>query len=391
MFDCGLILYMNEIPLLSLKIGGRRYKSKNSRDITIARDDKTHRLCIKVRVEGKNGELQGTYVMNKISGEALYLHSVDDSFEEMVAKLLLETTDRVRFESNTVVDHVRCNMVAMEASVEQAGRIRELLMKIRSETLPQCNLRLYESIPKWSLLLPWWLYSKKLRIIIQQLLIFYTIFNTFWALWQLYRHVDIIRETLEPAIILLQEVCHVHISYAMETIDIAMEHFSNFWWRFFAPLKVLVGPLWTVVCSQFPTVINPLLKLASLLYSIFGQILFPTLSLLVTVSISTTWLLWYVISTLLKPVGWLLWVTFSYILRPFFTTIQYFPGLAKTTVDPVKALVRTLLLNSFKSICNLLLWMAWLARIYKYTDSSKESTPYKDWERRIERRHTTDF
>ena len=383
---------MNEIPLLSLKIGGRRYKSNNSRDITIEHDDKTHRVSIKVRVEGNKGGAKGTYIITKISGEALFLHTVNGSLEEMVVKVLLETTERVRFESGTAVGHVRCNMVAVEANVEQTGNIRELLMKIRSETLSQeCKIRLSEGIPKWSVLLPWWLYSKKLRIIIQQLLIFYTVFNTVWALWQLYRHVDIIRATLEPVIILLQEACHVYISFAMEAIDIAMEHFSNFWWRFFAPLKVLVGPLWDVVWSQLPTLINPLLKLVSPLYSMFGQILFPILSFLVTVSIATTWLLCYVISTLLRPIYWLLWVMFSYILRPLFTIIHYVPGLAKTTVDPVKVLVRTLLLNSFKSVCNLLLWMARLARIYKYSETPKELTPYKDREQRIKRRHTTDF
>lgn len=379
---------MNEIPLLSLKVGGRNYESNSSRDITIVHDDQTDRVCIKVRVEGRNGERKGTYIMHKISGEALFLHSVNGSLEEMVIKLLLETTERVRFESDTVVGHVRCNMVAMEANVGQTGHVRELLMKIRSE---EYNSRLSGCIPKWSLLLPWWLYSKKLRITIQQLLIFYTVFNTFWALWQLYRHVDIIRETLEPVIILLQEACHVYISFAMEAIDIAMEHFSNFWWRFFAPLKVLVGPLWDIVWSQLPALMSPLLKLVSPLYSIFGQILFPILSLLATVSIATTWLLWYMISTLLIPLYWLAWVMFSYILRPLFTIINYVPGFAKTTVDPVKALVRTLLLNSFKSLCNLLLWIARLARIYKHIESPKEPTPYKDRERQIERRHTTEF
>ena len=374
---------MNEISLSSLKIGGRHYKSNNSQDITIGHDDKTHRVYIKVRVEGKNGAPKGTYVIHKVTGKALFLHSGDDSLEEMVVKLLLETTEQVRFESDTVVGHVRCNMATMEANVEQTGDVRELLMKIRSE---EYNNRLSEHIPKWSLLLPWWLYSKKLRIIIQQVLIFYTVFNTFWALWQLYRHVDIIRETLEPLIILLREACHVYIYFAMEAIDIAMERFSNLWWRFFAPLKVLVEPLW----SQLPTLMSPLLKLVSPLYSIFGQILLPIFSLLGTVSIVTTWLLWYMISTLLRPLYWLLWVIFSYILRPLLNIINYVPGLAKTTVDPVKALVRTLLLNSFKSLCNLLLWIARLARIYKH-ESPKEPTPYKDRQPPIERRHTTEF
>ena len=314
------------IPLLSLKVGGRRYNSKSSWDIIITYD-KTCRLCIKVQVEG---ELKGTYVVNGISGEALYLHSPTGSLEGMIVKLLLETTDPVTFEHSDAEDHVRCNMIVMEANVEETGRIRKLLMALRSDSLSRArDVKLYEGIPQWSLLLPWWIYSKRLRIIIQQILILYVIFNSFWALWQLYRHVDIIRETLEPIIILIQQTCHVYVSFAIEAVDMIMEQFSNLWWKFFAPLKVLIQPLWNI---QLPLLITPLVKLLMSIYSIFGQILIPITSLLVTVSMTTGSILSYMVTTLLKPISWLLWVMLSYILRPLFTIIQHIPGLAKTTV-----------------------------------------------------------
>ena len=370
----------NFIPLLSVKIGSRRYNSKSSWDITITYDERICCLCIRVQAKGESGEPKGSYVINGVSGEALFLHSVTGSLEQMIVKVLLETTHPVRFESNSTEEHVRCNIITMEANVEQAGSIRELLMKLRSESLSLTrDVRIYEGIPQWSLLLPWWLYSKRIRIIIQQVLILYAFFNTFWALWQLYRHVDMIRDTVEPVIILLQETCHVYISFAMEAINTAMEHFSNYWWRFFAPLKVLVEPLWDL---------DPLVKFMTLLYSIFSQVLFPMLSLIITVSLATTSLLWYMVSTLLRPISWLLLVIFSYILRPLFTIIQCIPGLARTTVDPVKLLVRSLLLNSFKSMCKLLLWITRLTRIYKHSEKPLPST---DREVRLERRHTTEF
>ena len=372
------------IPLLLLKVGGRRYHSKNPWDI-IMTYDKTCHLCITVQVEG---EPKGSYVVNGISGESLYLHSPTGSLEGMVVKLLLETTDPVSFEYNNAEDHVRCNMIVMEANVEEAGRIRKLLMMLRSETLSRSrDMKLYEGIPTWSLLLPWWIYSKRLRIIIQQILILYVIFNSFWALWQLYRHVNIIRETLEPIIILIQQTCHVYISFAIQAVDVVMEQFSNFWWKFFAPLKVLIEPLWNI---QLPVLITPLIKLLMSIYSIFGQILFPIISLLVTVSMTTGSILWYTITTLLKPISWLLWVMLSYILRPLFTIIQYVPGLAKTTVDPVKIFVRSLLLNGFKSTFKLLLWSTRVARIHKYSDHPKEK-PHHSTDPRLERRHTTEF
>ena len=380
-----IIIMDFHIPLLSLNIAGRRYNSISSWDLMIIYD-KTCRLCIRVQVEG---ELKGTYVVHGISGEALYLHSPTNSLEGMIVKLLLETTDPVHFERSNAEDHVRCNMIEMEANVEEAGRIRKLLMTLRGEALSRArDVKLYEGIPQWSLLLPWWLYSKRLRIIIQQVLTLYFIFNTFWALWQLYRHVDIIRETLEPLIILIQETCHIYVSFAIEAVNVIMEYFSNFWWKFFAPLQVLIQPLRNI---QLPLLMSPLIKLVISIYSIFGQILFPIISLLVTVSMTTTSLLWYMVTTLLKPLSWLLWVMFSYILRPLFTTVQYVPGLAKTSVDPVKVLVRSLLLNGFKSTCKLLLWIARVARIHKYNEHIKETHHSTEPRVRLERRYTTNF
>jgi len=376
---------MNEsIPVLSLKIRGRRYDSKISGDIAI-KYDRTYRLCIKVQVRGENNEPKGTYIIQRISGEALFLHSITGSLDKMVAKLLLETTEPVCFENNEL-NHVRCNMITMEASVEQVGRIRELLMKLHGKELSR-DTKSCEGIPQWTSMLPWWLYSKRLRTIIQQVLIFYTIFNTFWALWQLYRHVDVIRETIEPVLMSIHEACHAYLSLAMKIVNIAMEHFTSVWWRFFAPLKVLIGPLY----SQIPLLISPLVKLLTSLYYAFGQLLFPMFSFILTASITTTWLLWYVICTLLRPISWLLWVIFSYILRPLLSITQYVPGLNKTTVDPVRVFVRALLLNSFKSVGNLLLWIARFARIYNYSENPKEKPLRKNRESRLERSYTAVF
>ena len=359
------------IPLSTLKIGGRRYNSKSFRDIVIKYDKKTYSVHIKVQVEGENGAPKGTYMITRISGEALMLHSVNGSLKDMVVKMFLETADLARFENDdqNLADHVRCNMVAVEANVEQAGRLRELLMMLHGETLLQGrNAKFYEGIPQWCLALPWWLYSKRLRIFIQKLLMFFTIFNTFWALWQLYRHVDVIQATLEPIINTLHKVSHIYITFAAKIVDFGMDVFSCFWWHFFAPFQVLAGPLW-----------SPLVELLPSLYSM---------------SMTAPWMLWNMISTLLVPISWLLWTMFLYVLHPLFSIIEYVPGLRRTVSDPVKLLGRNLLIDSFKSVGSLLLWTAKLARIYKYKHSEKtkeEPNPDKVREPQFVRRQTVYF
>ncbi|XP_065919267.1 uncharacterized protein [Dysidea avara] len=368
------------IPLKTLKLRGACYESKSSNDITLEYDRKSHNCVqLNVEIEGQHGEPKGTFSLNRISGETLFLHTVNGSLDDMVVKLLLETTSKVEVASNDKVEHIRCGMIVVTADVKETGNIREVLMGLPSKSLMQANskLKLQEGIPQWSSHLPWWLYSKRLRTFIQQLLILHTIFNTIWALWQLYRHVDFIQAYLEPYIILLQEICHVYLSVVMDFADDALEIFTDLWWKFLSPFKVLLGPLITPLY-------NSLWYLAPLLYKLVSPIVGLVNSAIYLVTL-TGWLIWYLATTLLRPIlllittivrpiVWLFWVIVMYVIRPLFDVIQRILGLTKGGIDPVKALVKTVLLNGFKSVYNLLKWTTWFGKTYhhKHHKSNEE-------------------
>jgi len=365
------------VPLKTLNIRSVCYVSKSPNDITLGYDRKSQRLQLNALVEGKPKE---AFILSRISGEALFLDTIAGSLDDMVVKLLLETTSKVEVIRNNMVEHVRCSMIVATANVEETGRIRELLMSLPSKTLMQANnkLRLQEGIPHWSSKLPWWLYSKKLRVLIQQLIVLYAIFNTVWALWQLYRHVDFIQDYLEPKIALLREACHVYLSDVINLIDSALEVFTDLRWKFLSPFKVLLGPLITPLQNLLWYLAPSIYKLASPIVGLANSVIY-----IVTL---TGWLIWFLASTLIRPI-WLLLTTiicpiFTYILYPVFDIIQRVPGLTKGGIDPVKALVRNVLLNSFKSVYHLLTWITRFGKTYHR--KSQRSTD----ERKILRRNT---
>jgi len=374
------------IPLKTLKLRGAHYESKSPSHITLEYDRKSCRLSVNVQVEGKHGEPKETFALSRISGEALFLHTITGSLDDMVVKLLLETSSKVEVSSKDRVDYKKCGMIVATANVEETGRIRQLLMDLPSKRLLQDNntLRLQEGIPQWSSYVPWWLYSKRLRLLIQQLIVLYTIFNTVWALWQLYRHVDFIQEFLEPYKTLLQETCHVYLSNAMDYIDNALNEFTNLWWKFLSPFKFLLGPLITPLYDSLQYLV-PLLAgltnniiyiitLAGWLMWFLVYTLIRPIMLLITTIIRPILLL---LATIVRPIVWLFWVIFTYIIRPLFEVIQRIPGLTKGGIDPVKALVRNILLNSFKSVYHVILWGTRFGRTYHSTHHrlSKDHKP----------------
>ena len=75
------------IPLLLLKVGGRRYHSKKPLGYyNYVRQD----MSPMHNGNKWKANLKAVYVVNGISGESLYLHSPTGSLEGMVVKLLLE-------------------------------------------------------------------------------------------------------------------------------------------------------------------------------------------------------------------------------------------------------------------------------------------------------------
>lgn len=160
-------------------------------------------------------------------------------------------------------------------------------------------LTLLEGLPNWVLYVPWMLYSKKTRVFMQRLLFLYTVLSVLWALWQLYRHVNLIRIVIQPIIVALR----YHLSPVVELFDWVFAVFTVWWHTLLSPLNVLRGFLLAPMLqafTHFKWMVYPIYTSLSQLLSSTGltSALVSLSSMLNAIIHGTGTLLWYI---LLKP------------------------------------------------------------------------------------------
>ena len=207
-----------------------------------------------------------------------------------------DSTDKERNEDQK---NLNARILVVTAPVHEASRLRDILLfvkggseekvtpdstflspkvapkekeEIASEepkgvtpTLSQ-QITFLEPLPHWVTYIPWWIYSRTFRISIQKVIFLYSFFSVLWALWQLYRHVNIIHDVLEPII----AVMRIHMSAVMEAFDWFFSKFTDFWMRFLSPLNILQGILLTPILQaamQLKTIFLPLVQFFLPLFS----------------------------------------------------------------------------------------------------------------------------
>ena len=122
-----------------------------------------------------------------------------------------------------------------------------------------------ESLPFWVRYIPWWVYSRNMRISIQNVFFIYSLFSVIWASWQLYRNVNVIHHVLEPIIVALRDV---YLSSVMEISDWVLALLTDFWMRFLSPLNILQGLLLAPVLQAAIQLRTIFLPLVQALYSV---------------------------------------------------------------------------------------------------------------------------
>ena len=201
-----------------------------------------------------------------------------------------------------VVRRVHSRIVIATASVHEAGHLRDVLLFLKggytgkvspnamflnpktpaakeetdvavslqgsTEDQPEpvtSSITFLESLPVWARYVPWWVYSRNVRISIQNVLFLYSLFSVVWALWQLYRNVHIIQHVLEPIIAGVKEV---YLASVIEAFDLCLAMFTEFWMRYLSPLNVLQALLLTPVLQVMVQVKSIFLPLGRFLYYI---------------------------------------------------------------------------------------------------------------------------
>lgn len=212
-------------------------------------------------------------------------------------------------------------IVRLTASVHETGHLRDILhfqnspcdLNLDSTASPKerdtqddkntkPHLTLIEGLPYWVYYVPWMVYSKRTRLFLQRLLFLYMLLSVLWALWQLYRHVNIIRVVIQPIIVTLR----YYLSSVVELFDWMFAVFTVWWHTLLSPLNVLQGlllaPLLRLV-TNFKWMIYPLYISVSHLFRSTG---------LLTVFTSISSVLYFI----LRHLGSILWMLFQVLLKP---------------------------------------------------------------------------
>ena len=366
------------VPLETLQIGPWKYISEQYEDLELLYQLDSPDLFIRSDVSGSNGGLPATYRIRSISAANLSLLSViPGSLETMVTKMVLETDNKITYQpiknrpgENNPEDNasLQVKVVSMTASVHETGYLRDTLLhlnrdfqadiNINSPFLPpqsisnkqeenaevsKPHLTFMEDLPFWVLYIPWMFYSKRTRYFIQYIIFLYSVISVLWAMWQLYRHVNLIQIVIQPIIVTLK----TYFFPVFDFLDWSFSFFTLWWHTFLSPLNILRGLMLT-----------PLLQILSYLKHLVYILYLPISHLvnntgLITALKSVTSLLY----TLWNSVGNIAFSLFRTIASPVKSIWQSILNsqIAVASMDFQRlrlSWVFNLIINSFKSIIN---------------------------------------
>lgn len=351
------------VPLDKVQIGSVSYVSKEWNDVEVVYELESSDVLVRCIIEGENGEPQGTYRIRGVSAADLSLVCVvPGSLESMVSRLILELEEDIEFEPHTshpllvneesspnkepssqseskneiVNGNLKSRILKLSASVHEAGRFRDVLLFLKCENIadlipevPQKvttfskskdetdsmeskphQLTFLDFLPFWVLYIPWRLYSRNTRTIIQRVILMYYIFSVIWASWQLYRHVHVIQVALEPIIGALK----YYLASVMETFDWFLAVFTRFWHFYLSPLNVLRGllitPLFQVV-TPVVTVVAQCLKNSAVFTALKS-----VWTILYQLSLTSWSFTWSYVALLGKPL-FAIWNVLKVLGKPF--------------------------------------------------------------------------
>lgn len=296
------------VPLETVQIGPWKYVSSEFEDIELIYELESSNLLIITNVRGSGDGVPALFRMKSISAADLSLVSViPGSLESMVARLILETDQKMSYTTKTTAmsrneneeeilatsdpQDLGVGIIKMTASVHESGHLRDVLLFLKcnyqtdvnpnfaymhppsseettstqsniintereKEDCEKPHLTFVERLPYWVMYIPWMMYSKKTRQVLQLVILMYSIFTVFWALWQLYRHVNFIRAVMQPII----DTLKLYLSSIIEIFDSMFALFTLWWHTYLSPLNVLFTLLFAPVFNlaiQFKTIVSP--------------------------------------------------------------------------------------------------------------------------------------
>ena len=358
-------VYPMSVYLETAEIGSWKYVSKELGDIKLLSEPESSDLLIKTAIKGSNGGLPATYRIKSVTAADLSVFSVVPcSLESMVARMILET-DGVLYlpqvykgklgggKPEIYSSDLKIGIIKMTASIHETGHLRDTLLFLKSnysqtdiKSISQTKLQpedkeetgfskprltFMEGLPHWVLYMPWILYSRKIRYVLELILFLSSIFSVVWAMWQLYRHVNVIHAVMEPLIANLR----YYLSTFFELLDWIFAVFTLWWHTFLSPLNVLLG-------LMLKPMINILMQFKGMLYILYLPIsqlarnmgLISAVKNTMSIFYSTLWIL---VRIIVKPV--------SFIWQSFLNS-----RIAVPSIDFRQSWVFHLVMNSIRAI-----------------------------------------
>lgn len=384
-----------KVPLEKVEVGSWKYIAEKMDDIELLYELDSSDLLIKTSICGSNGAVPATFKLRDVSAADLSLvNIVPGSLESMVVRLVLETESKVSYTVDTLSISSEskeenkpserqhkvfdCRIVTMSASVHESGHLRDILLFLKCGYTGDCSpgnlflspqkqktiqsahkVTFLEGLPFWVLYIPWWLYAKRVRTLIQRAIFIYSLFSVIWASWQLYRHVDVIHDVIEPII----KALRIYLASVMETVDTVLALFTIWWTTFLSPLNILRGMLLAPLFQVAVQLKSALVPLAGVLGPLLTPIwrFFTNSTLLGSLKALALVLYHLVITT-----GQLMWVFLQVLARPLKSIWQVILNsrIAVASLD-LKHIrlswIFSLVMNSLKSIGN------GLAKLVGYT------------------------
>ena len=366
---------MAEVPLKAIKCGRIRKKHPNCylalcegglpRLDFICRDETNGELTLRckditaidLRVEAKFGSIEA------MKGTVMVECSV-------LEKLTLATINNNSVTPELSSERLPNNLVQATFHVNETGAVRDIFKKLQSNSNvapsdpnnPQSNPRQFirEGLPSWVQYIPHYFYSKRTRQCIQFAIYVYLVFSVMWALWQLYRHVDFVRESVQPLIELLQYQYRL-LGYVIEFFNTLFEEYTVQWLCFIKPLYMVMS---TMAAPLLQTIaqLGPVIRIVTQGVTNGCMLLWPVVKPVLNIGYQLLFFVYAILRALKNTVA-SLWFpvvdasvpttigTYFRALRNMLWALWH--SLGQAQLDPLKAqliVVRTTVIHSGKAV-----------------------------------------
>lgn len=281
---------MAEVPLKTIKCGKWFKSSKSQGNCFLSCQIKKSVPLLEFVWKSGNDNKDGqsvTFQCADVSAVDLRVNTKFGSIDAMKGTIIVECFSPVILQTvdsdnmgKDIHEHVKISgtenfILQAKFHVNETGAVRDIVRQFRSSC---SNLKerktdeneftkvstFKEGLPDWVGFIPHYLYSWWTRQAIDLAIFIYMVFSVTWALWQLYRHVDFVRQLVMPLIDIFQ--------YQYQLLDNLVHLLNTIFEEYTMQWLCFIKPLYTVGTTIASPLLKILAQLSPLLYVILRSL-----------------------------------------------------------------------------------------------------------------------